>query len=330
MGRFRCSPRSPPTITSIISTLPVSALRSLVIRVDPCGLHWADFKEPFSSLVERCGPSLTEFASPARLSDAAINHLIQLPHLHAWFTGDPPPNFPPSSSRLVFPALVQLTLWDGATSGWLSLFRRLERDVPATEGITPLSRIRDSLRVLNIRNLKDFAIDTSVTSPIQIFRNMISLNVATRCRGGDDDSQCSFKLNNGDAAQLAAALPQLESLFLGHPCSNDTCATTVACLLPISTYCVKLRNLEIHFNAINIIDDLRGISEDPRSEKLRSLPRRKLSCLYVYRIPLTLDESGLETVARGMIDVFPSLRSFSGLNDVWGEISGRVVKLQGA
>ena len=86
-----------PTITSIFSALPTSALQLLVIGIDHRGVRWADFKELFSSVVLRCGSSLTGLTSPAPLSDMAIKHLIQLPHLHTWSTGGPPLNLSPSS-----------------------------------------------------------------------------------------------------------------------------------------------------------------------------------------------------------------------------------------
>ena len=318
-----------PNITSIISALPAAALQTLVIGLPPHGVPWADFIESLSSVALRCGQSLTEVTSPAPLSDTAIAHLIQLPHLHTWFTGGPPPNVPPSSSPLTFPPLVHLTLWDSAACGWLSLFKRLEHDVPTTRGAGPLSRMKESLRTLNVKYLYDFTIDVSFISPVQIFYNLISLNVGARCRDEDGNDRCVFKLNDDSATKLAMALPRLESLFLGHPCSENTCTTTVACLLQISAHCIKLRTLTIHFNTTNIVDDIQNISQDPRFQTLRSLPRCTLSRLGVYLTPLTLDEPGVETVAHGMIDIFPSLKCCEGLADTWDEISERLDKLRG-
>jgi len=67
------------TITSTISALPTSALQSLMIS--PM-MSWAELEDAISSVALRCGPSLVEFIPPIPLSDAAIHHLIQLPHLH--------------------------------------------------------------------------------------------------------------------------------------------------------------------------------------------------------------------------------------------------------
>ena len=318
-----------PNITSIISTLPAATLQILVIGLPPHGIPWADFKESLSSFVLRCGQSLTELTSPAPLSDAAITHLIQLPRLHTWFTAGPPPNFPPSSSPLVFPPLVQLTLWDGAACGWLSLFKRLEHAIPTTRGAGPLSRMKESLRILNIKYLDDLVVDAPFIFPTKIFRNLISLNIGARCRDEDGNDRCVFKLNDDGVTELAVALPQLGALFLGHPCSKNTCATTVASLLQISTHCINLQNLTIHFNTINIVNDLKIMSQDPRFQTLRSLPRCTLPRLGVYLTPLALDESGLETVAQEMFDIFPYLTHFEAIADTWDKISERIIKLRG-
>jgi len=317
-------------ISSIISALPTSALQLLAMRVDCRGLPGTYFKELFSSVVLRCGPSLTGLDIPDLLSHAAINHLTQLSHFHTLSTGGPPPNFSPSSLPPVFPPLVQLTLQDHAACGWLPLFERLEHGVLTTSGVTPLSRMKESLRFLDVQDPSGSTFDISLTSPIRMFCNLTSLTVDVWC-GVPGNGQCAFGLNDDDVADLAIALPQLECLILGHPCFRNTCATTVVCLLSISTYCVKLRNLEIHFNTINIVGNLKTTSEDPRYEALRQLPKCTLSSLVVYCLPLVLHESDLGTVADGMIDIFPSLERCSGPpeNLGWKKLSERIAVHRG-
>ena len=309
-------------IASTIAALPASSLQHVFIGVDHYGMPWEYFKEALSSVILRCGPSLTEFASPIPLSDAAVNHLLHLPHLRIWHVEGPPPNYSASSSPLVFPPLTEFTLGEGAGHGWLSLIGRLEGRASATrQGVTPLSRMKGSLNSLDVQSLSGPMTDSSFASSVQMFRNLAYLNVADYCHDRDGEGQCTFKLNNDNVTKLAVSLPRLESLQLGHPCSENTCSTTVVCLLPISVYCVKLQSLEIHFNTTNIVDDLKNISEDPRLQEWRSLPRCPLSCLDVYLMPLALDETGFKTVAEGMIDIFPSLGHCEGLTDVWDEVS---------
>ena len=216
----------PPTITSVFSAIPTSSLQLLVIGIDHRGVPWAHFKEPFSSVVLRCGPSFTVLNSPAPLSDAAINHLIQLPHLHTWSTGGPPPNFPPSSLPLVLPSLVRLTLRDSAAYRWLPLFESLEHGVPTTQDVTPLSKMKESLRSLDVRDAYGYFLDASFTSPFQLFRNLISLNVDIYCDDEDPNIRCAFELDNDNVTKLTMALSQLESLprtpmfqkYLHHNC----------------------------------------------------------------------------------------------------------------
>ena len=262
------SPRSSlQAIASTISALPTSTLRLLSVHLHDHGIPRTYLKDSLSSVVLRCGPSFRDFFTLIPLSDAAVSHLILLPHLHT--------------------------------------------------GTTPLSWMRGPLDTLNTENFPEPTIDPSFTSVIQSFRNMVYLNVAVVCRNG----QCVFNLNNDDVAELAMALPRLEFL-LGYPCCENTCATTVACLHQISIHCAGLQLLGIHLNTIKIVDDLKNISEDPRFQGLRSLRKYALSCLDVHKLPLTLDGSGLETVARGMADIFPNLDRCDGWDELDWELMG--------
>ena len=312
----------PPVIASTISALPASALQHLSVDVDCCGVPSAYFKGSLSSVVLRCGPSLTKFSSPTPLSDAAIDHLIHLPNLRAWNTEHPPPDYSTPSLPLVFPPLEEFTLAGGAADGWLSLFKRLQGCVSSTQGATPLSRVRESLEYLSIGKFPGPITGSSFTSAIQTFRNLVILGVSVNCR----DGRCMFELNNDNVAELAIALPRLHTLLLGYPCSNNTCATTVACLLPISVHCTGLRTLGIHFNTTNIVDDLKNISEDPRFQELRSLQKCGLWRFDVHRMSLTLDESGFKTVVRGMMNIFPDLERCDG----WDDFNWRLAEVRGS
>jgi len=317
-----------PTIASTISTLPTSTIQLLRAGVDNRRGSWEYLKESLSSVVLGCGPSLTELNSPIPMSDAAINHLIRLPNFRTWNTEGPPPSYSALSLPLLFSPLTELTLGDSAACGWLPLFKRLEHSTSIARAVTPLSRMKESLTLLSIENLDGSIIDVALATTIQIFRNLITLYVEYYCYAPGEEGECTFKLNNDSVAELATALPQIESLLLGYPCAENTCATTVACLVPISACCVKLQTLEIHFNTTNIVEDLKNISEDPRYQALRSLPRCTLARLGVYHLPLALDEPGFETVAHGMIDIFPSLDHCAGRAGNWGKLSDKIVKVQ--
>ena len=321
-----------PTLASIISALPTSSLERMSVDDNyHIMLPWKHLKDSFSSVILRCGPSFTEYDSPVPLSDAAMDHLIHLPHLRTWRIHGPPPTYSTSSLPLVFPPLRELTLGEGAACGWFLLLRRLEGGASTTQGVTPLSKAKEFLKVLNVEDMSAINIDPSFVSTIQCFRNLVDLNVYDwHCPRINDEGECIFKLNDGNITELAMALAQLESLLLGRPCSKNTCLTTIACLLPISVHCSKLKKLNIHFNTTNIVDDLKNILEDSRFQQLRSLPRCPLTSLNVHDMPLSLDEPDLETVAKGMVDIFPSLTDCKGWEGSWKELSRAIADLQRA
>ena len=328
-------------IASTISALPTSALQCL--RVFSWGswslrTYRADFRDSISSLVLRCGPSLMEFGSTVPLSDAAVDHLIRLPHLHTCRIEGPPPSYSASHLPLVFSPLTELVLGEDTAYEWLSALGHLGGYVG------PLSKVRGSLKSLSLPgptldasyikkrrrslespNLPCPTIDASFASWIQIFHSLVYISIDHNCK-----HQCHFELNNDNVTELAMALPQLESLSLGHPCPNNTCTTTVACLLSLSVHCIKLRSLEIHFDTTNITDDLRSIPSDPQFQELRSRPRCKLSFLDVHQMRLAIGELDLETVVNGMIDIFPFLGHCSVLacGAGWEELSERLKEIQ--
>jgi len=300
-GRSGIPPDVLPAITSTIFTLPTSTLQSLMVFPSEPWSHmtrWADFTTSLSSAVLRCGPSFTEFISMVPLSGAAVDHLMRLPHLSTCHIDGPPPSYSPSDLPLIFPPLTNLALRAGFVREWLPLLERLG------SCSMPPSKVKESLKSLKFPSP---VVDATSTSLIQTFCNLVDLNVDSSCSRRTGEGPCIFKLNDDNVTKLVMALPQLESLLLGRPCSDNTCATTVACLLQISVHCVKLRTLGIHFNTTNIADDLWNISYDPRYQELHSRPRCKLSRLEVLRMPLTLDVLGFVTVAKGMIGIFPAL-----------------------
>ena len=193
--------------------------------------------------------------------------------------------------------------------------------------MTPLSKIKESLVSFDVPTP---TIDISFTSPVRIFRSLVDPNIEVDCHDEDDEGECIFRLNNEGVTELAKALPQLESLFLGRPCFENTCTTTAACLLPISVHCLELRELEVHFNTTNIVEDLNNILAGHLFQELRLLPKCALSSLGVHRMPLTLDEPGFETAVNGMVNIFPSLKHFEGaVRDFdWKELSRRILEVQ--
>ena len=139
------------TLASTISSLPTSSLERIWVNAGGQATPWAHFKDSFSSFILRCGPSFTEYDSPIPLSNEALDHLIQLPHLRAWRIHGPPPTYHTSSLPFVFPPLGELTLGEGAARGWLPLLGRLEGGASTAQCVTPLSKAKELLKFLNGR-----------------------------------------------------------------------------------------------------------------------------------------------------------------------------------
>jgi len=307
--------------TSIISTLPTSTLQAFTIRIHHRGPPLTLFKDPLSSAVLRCGPSLTRFYSRVLLSDEAMNHLVRLPNLYDLRVEGPPPNCSISPASLVFSPLIKCTLAPSTAVQWLSLFKCLEDCVPAMLGVTPMSRTKESLKYLHVEHSFNLTVDASFTSSIQIFWNLTHLNVDAHCYDNHGRGQCHFVLNNNDIAKLATALPRLKTLLLGYPCPWNTCVTTVACLLPISIHCAELEELEIHFNTANIAVDFENISKDLQFQALTSSERSSLELLIVHQMPLTVGWEECLDVGNKLIKIFPSLQNICGSDQRWRDIT---------
>ena len=121
-----------------------SNLEWILVDNNDLKMPWAHFKTSFSPDILRCGPSFTEYDSPVPLSNAAMHHLIHLPHLLTLRIHGPPPTYPTSSLPLVFLPLKKITLGKGVACGWLPLLRGLEDSASTTQGVTPLSKAKDS------------------------------------------------------------------------------------------------------------------------------------------------------------------------------------------
>ena len=122
---------------------------------------------------------------------------------------------------------------------------------------------------------------------------------------------------------LAAALPRLKYLQLGRPCHSNSCNTTVASLLSISTHCLDLITLETHFNTLTIAEDIQRLLG---TDSARDESKCELSLLAVGSIPLGVDgrDIYMETVHRGFEFIFPCLRYFMNYGGRWQELRTRL------
>ena len=132
---------------------------------------------------------------------------------------------------------------------------------------------------------------------------------------------CTLHLTDNDVEKLVAALPRLESLRLGAPCSLNSCDTTAASLLPISTRCLGLTVLEVHFNTITIVVGIRrpldgGSGHDGAKCKVENL--------MVARLPHEMDQEHAEVAMTEFRIIFLCLMNLTDCEGRWYEVRSRL------
>ena len=271
-----------------------------------CNFHTrreALLEDAISSFVCRRGSSLRSFNSDVLLSEAAIHHLMQLPNLRCWAASyhEPPPTPPP----VAFPPLKVLSLKQAALP-WLHLFASHGKEIVQEGSIPAASRSNIKETLESLMYLSATTIDPTFVSSVINFRNLAFLQVNGYCLGPEG---CISRLTDGDVERLAAALPRLETLRLESPCSSNSCNTTVASLMSISVNCLNLMVLEVHFNTVDIVRDLRLLIDGSSGH---DRPKCKVGGLMVGDVPLDVHEVDVETVAMGFRAILPCLANFIG------------------
>ena len=310
-------------IQPVIMGLDTSPLRKLRLQ------WWGMPTEPnrqmesvASSAVLRCGSALEKLAIYSPLSDVAVQHIMQLPNLDTWYAVSGPPRTPDLQISDIFPRLEHLSLASQESLEWLTLFTAISRHIPSGQNshsppgrgaVQRLGRLVISLRV---------PIDAVLMSPIMQFRGLISLKLTSTCslmRG------CAFRLTDDNIVEIATALPNLEVAILGLVCSANSCQTTVASLVSFYTCCRDLERLEIHFNTINLRNDLESASADPRLDSLPLLRTRDTFYLSLSDAPYTISEDDVVLVLKSFRGIFSSPIHIVGINASWKELN---LKLQ--
>jgi len=300
---YPISPDQLTTLVRVVSFLPTSLEVLSITCYREKGDNLKNLKDAISSFACRCEPSLMSFGTSLPLSEAAIHHLIQLPNLSSWGVVQRPPHV---VSTPVFPPLEELYLGDPGTLPWLHLLASRG----SAESQTKL--IRETLRCLHCpwRTI----IDSALLSSILNFRNLAVLCIQAHC---SELMGCDFRLTDDDMKNLASTLSRLQSLELGRPCLRDSCKTTVASLVSISTHCLDLTVLEVHFNTKTIVSDMQRLLEGGAG---LDEAKCKLQSLYVGLSPLDISKEDIETVAMGLRIIFPHITGLWGSNRHWDRV----------
>jgi len=305
-------------LTRIISVLTTS-LEDLFVE---CGQEKeGPLEYAMSSFVCRCGPLLRGFGTCIPLSEAAIHHLMQLPNLSHWGTSQGPPR---DFSTHIFPPLAKLRLYQVEALPWLHLLASHGKgNLPkGSASATSHTNIGGTLKFLDCP--ENTIIDSTFSSSIVKFRSLVTLHV--RSFYCSDEVGCAFRITDDGVKDLVTALPHLEDLLLGKPCGMNTCNTTVASLVSISTHCLDLKNLETHFNTRRIVGDMQrlldgGAEHDGAKCKLRGFS--------VAMTPLEVGEEDIQTIAMGLNAIFPDLMDLDGYSSSWCRVRLKMVDLQG-
>ena len=280
-------------LASVMAELQVPSLQSLgITNPIPEDPILTSLTTALSSAILRCGPSLASLVVCVPLTDAAVRHIMQLPELTTLDMTNGPPEVSGLSPLNTFPKLKSITLSTIEALNWYPFFM-------ADPHHTSLDQV-----------------GAPFVSPVMWFRGLKELHLESLCSRAHG---CGFSLTDSDIAEMAAALPNLVHLDLGEVCSADSCETTVASLLIISTCLKDLKYLDIHFRTGNLLLDFGSMSSNPQFRDLFHLPRCGLQSLDLYSAPLGREE-GYEQAAGGFLSIFPSARWITGVEPGWDKI----------
>ena len=312
-----------PGLRSTFQAIPTRCLQELTINIPAPSMR--HLSGEVSSVIQRCGSSLRVLDVPVPLGDAAVRHLSRLKNLKVWSSiWSPPPAGTPSTST-AFPSLSALVFSRKTAYGWIPwLTQRGRGSSDAQDGYLEHAKS-------NIAHLvfwEPVLIDATFVSPFRHFPNLVTLEVESGCRVMPG---CSFSLTDQNVMELSNSLPLLEELHLGTQCSRNASHVTVASFLALSARCKDLRSLWIHFNARNLAEDFRLLSEDPALRELRLLPTR---CPLDFfdagesSFPSGVSDDDVTTIAKGFLDIFPSLISIFSADSGWNPLDSRICELQ--
>jgi len=298
-------------LIGLISSLP-SSLEELTIMCGPGGETLSDAT---FSLIRRCGPSLRRLCSHVPLSGAALHHVMQLSNLRSWIAVQEPPR---TVQTCIFPSLEQLRIDKFVALPWLHLLTLHGKGNPrdSSSSVIPHQNVGETMT--SIYCPEGTVVDSNLFSSLLVFRGLVTVFVDTHCY---EEGVCTFRLTDDDMRDLSVTLPHLEHLRLGRPCGSNSCNNTVASLSSISTHCLGLTRLEIHFNTRTIVGDMQHLLDGDSGRGSAKCGLRKLVVGY---LPLGVRGEDIGTLADGFKAIFPSLTDLTDYSGRWLELESRL------
>jgi hypothetical protein len=144
------------------------------------------------------------------------------------------------------------------------------------------------------------------------FKQLKELDIQFDCHDG-----CSSRVDDDVITALAQAMPKLEILQLGRaPCGTPTGAT-VHGFIVLSSRCLNLRKLQIHFQGQTLVDA--ATTFPATDEPVASQEGCALTDLEVGHSRISSGSAA--RVARVLLQIFPHLRNvFCGRDPEWGGV----------
>ena len=276
-------------------------------------------------LLDEASETLRSVSLGGQSTVAIIEKLLQLPNLcHLdvqlpWARISPP--------AVVFPSLKKLDV--SYKEAW-SLPHILKNIPNSTLEELDATFTGSSLEYLQMlgSSLADANVELTLTSlkctsentiplteagirPLLSFGRLTVLELAASCTLG----HCGVKLDDSTISDLATALPQLTSLGLGGiPCGASTSDVTVVSLVALSTNCVDLFYLRLHFNTRDIT--ARGTHPNSQERKFTC----KLRILSVGSQPLLSNHDDILLLASTILHIFPHVEISPYTRVGWGQV----------
>jgi len=304
-------------LTSVILALEPLHLRSLSLRWHIPTEASRRLESAVSSAVLRCGPSLTTLSVSTSLLDAAAQHITHLPKLTFWYAMNGLPKGSNFSLSNAFPQLEYLELVTEESLEWIPLLGAIARHTPSGQ---PSSH-GPGQSLITLNSLAYVRIDAAFMSPIAEFHGLVHLTLGSSC---SSTGGCAFNLTDDDMTRIATGLPRLRHARFGRVCSANSCRTTVSSLVSLSTRCRELGFLEVHFNTINLRDDLESVLADPRPDNLPPFPERGHFSLSLGDAPISITGEDVGPVLTGFITIFGPLYQIYGRTDGQRGLSSRL------
>ena len=277
------------------------------------------------NLLDGASETLRSVSLDGELPMAVIGKLLQLSNLRCLDVHLPRARISPPT--VVLPSLEKLAVRYKEAWSWLHILGNIpnpalqELDVTFTgSSLEYLQMLGSSLADANVERTlislkciseKTIPLTEAGIRPLLSFGRLTTLELVARCTEG----RCGAKLDDSIITDLATALPQLTFLGLGGtPCDAFVSDVTVASLVALSTNCVDLDFLRLHFSTSDIIT--RGTHANSQTREFTS-KLRTLSVGFQY---LPSNHSDILLITFTILHIFPHVESITSARGSWDRV----------